>query len=264
MPSVLYNIGIYAKEQAESIASIVKEKVREAYDNPSAEELILLNRVRFAEVLMLTIETQEVKHRERLGGMALEEELTIHQEVNPLFDRFIIPLITEKEDDQIATSLNAFRQEYVWKEPINALLEHNLEGIMEVFTKFSEGHSFTMDSAEKLLKGIGSLIPRRVIKQQFDLAQMTVIDEETSSAEYDDMELVEFLEFLVRIAFVKNIDDQSESISTKLADLLREIIGLTQQPYIEPPKRHSMQSQASENDMDQFKDYFRKRTAVIE
>ena len=31
---------------------------------------------------------------------------------------------------------------------------------------------------------------------------MTVIDEEVGSAEYSDMEFVEFLEFLVRIAFI--------------------------------------------------------------
>lgn len=64
---------------------------------------------------------------------------------------------------------------------------------------------------------------------------MTVIDEENASNEYDDMELVEFLEFLVRIAFHKNIDDTQSSMHDKLADLLKEIIGLTSHVYIEPP-----------------------------
>lgn len=36
---------------------------------------------------------------------------------------------------------------------------------------------------------------------------MTVIDESTSSDEYSDMEFVEFLEFLVRIAFLKYKED---------------------------------------------------------
>jgi len=58
-----------------------------------------------------------------------------------------------------------------------------------------------MVSAEKVLKGIGCLLPQRMVKIQFDLAQMTVIDESVNADEYDDMEFVEFLEFLVRIAF---------------------------------------------------------------
>ena len=97
--------------------------------------------------------------------------------------------------------MNAFRDKYVWTEKVNTLLEMNLEGIMDVFTKYQEEIGFTINSAEKVLKGIGCLLPQRTIAMQFDLAQMTVIDEQVNAAEYSDMELVEFLEFLVRIAF---------------------------------------------------------------
>ena len=48
---------------------------------------------------------------------------------------------------------------------------------------------------------MGCLVPSRMIHMQFDLAQMTVIDESVNAAEYDDMEFVEFLEFIIRIAF---------------------------------------------------------------
>ena len=98
-------------------------------------------------------------------------------------------------------SLNAFRDQYVWVEKVNTLLELNLEGIMEVFLKNCEDIGFTVNSAVKLLKGIGCLLSHRIIRMQFDLAQMTVIDESVNSDEYEDMEFVEFLEFLVRLAF---------------------------------------------------------------
>lgn len=98
-------------------------------------------------------------------------------------------------------SLNAFRDQYVWVDRINTLFELNLEGIMEVFLKNCEDVGFTINSAIKLLKGIGCLLSNRIIRMQFDLAQMTVIDESVNSDEYEDMEFVEFLEFLVRLAF---------------------------------------------------------------
>ena len=60
-------------------------------------------------------------------------------------------------------SLNAFRDSYVWKDNINTLFELNLEGIMEVFSKNCEDIGFTIDSATKLLKGIGCLLPHRMV-----------------------------------------------------------------------------------------------------
>ena len=48
---------------------------------------------------------------------------------------------------------------------------------MEVFLKNCEDVGFTINSAIKLLKGIGCLLSNRIIRMQFDLAQMTVIDE---------------------------------------------------------------------------------------
>ena len=51
---------------------------------------------------------------------------------------------------------------------------------------------------------------------------MTVIDEEHGSAEYSDMEFVEFLEFLVRIAYVYTQKDggDRQPIENRLKTLL--------------------------------------------
>lgn len=97
--------------------------------------------------------------------------------------------------------MNAFKDRFVWIDNVNSILQFNLEGIMDVFAKFAEDIGFTIKSAEKVLKGIGCLVPARMVAMQFDLAQMTVIDESINAEEYSDMEFVEFLEFLVRIAF---------------------------------------------------------------
>ena len=130
---------------------------------------------------------------------AVEE--SFNDQLTLIFNRFVVPFLTRKEDDEMPISLHAFRNEYVWNEKVNSIMELNLEGIMEVFSIYSEYIGFTIASAEKVLKGIGCLVPQRMIAMQFDLAQMTVIDESVDADEYSDMEFVEFLEFLVRTAF---------------------------------------------------------------
>ena len=130
-------------------------KVKEAHAGSLSDE-ILLNRTKFAEVLLLVLET--TMKEKKLDADYLAKEL------NKLFE-YIVLFLSEKEDDTMPTSLNAFRVEYVWRERINTLLEHNLEGIMEVLFKFMEDSSFVVTSAEKLFKGIGCLLPLQVVKQ---------------------------------------------------------------------------------------------------
>ena len=130
-----------------------------------------------------------------------EQEFQLDLRLSDSFVYNIIPFLNNKEPSMVPTSLNAFKDRYVWVDNVNTILQFNLEGIMEVFAKFSEDIGFTINSAQKVLKGIGSLIPARMVSMQFDLAQMTVIDESINAEEYSDMEFVEFLEFLVRISF---------------------------------------------------------------
>ena len=80
---------------------------------------------------------------------------------------------------------------------------------MEIFTMYIPPNEdgFTIDSAFKVLKDIGSLLSSKTIKMLFDLSQMTVIDESVNAAEYADMELVEFLEFIVRVAYYQYMGD---------------------------------------------------------
>ena len=127
---------------------------------------------------------------------------------------------------------------------------------MEIFVKYQEEEGFTNISAERVLKAIGSQIHVRLQKILFDLSQMTVIDEEVNAAEYDDMELVEFLEFLVRVAYHQYPD--ARSIQDKLSDLLREIFQLANVQFIESPK-HPLQTQASEEDITAFQKWMKRQ-----
>ena len=74
----------------------------------------------------------------------------------------------------------------------------------------------------------------------FDLSQMTVIDESVNAAEYDDMELVEFLEFLVRVAYHQYLGGD-RSITAKLSDLLTNVLMICNVTFVEGPK-HSFES----------------------
>ena len=135
-----------------------------------------------------------------------EENFSISRNLRPLLN-LMIDYSEDDNEEKVPVSLEAFRARYVWREAINDIFEINLEGIMDVFSKFADPIGFTINSGEKLLKGIGCLLPKRMVGRQFDLAQMTVIDELANSDEYDDMVFVEFLEFLVRIAFHNNLGE---------------------------------------------------------
>lgn len=82
----------------------------------------------------------------------------------------------------------------------------------------------------------------------FDLSQMTVIDESENAEEYDDMELVEFLEFLVRVAYHTYLGED-RNITEKVSDLLTSVLQLSNIVFIEGPKNHSYESQASDEDI---------------
>lgn len=55
------------------------------------------------------------------------------------------------------------------------------------------------------------------------------------------MEFVEFLEFLVRLAF-HNYLGEDRSIGSKLADLMREMLALVDTTFVEPPSLKTLQS----------------------
>ncbi len=69
----------------------------------------------------------------------------------------------------------------------------------------------------------------------FDLSQMTVIDESVNADEYDDMEFVEWLEFLVRIAY-HQYESEQKPIHDSVSSLLKEILPLCNLSYAEPAK----------------------------
>ena len=116
----------------------------------------MLNRVSFARVLLLVIRAEKEIEDEALGYV---KEFEYGTKLKIIFQRFIVPFLTDKEPDQLPTSLNAFRDRYVWVEKVNSVIEINLEGIMDVFSKFCEEIGFTLNSAMKVLKGMGCLIP---------------------------------------------------------------------------------------------------------
>lgn len=246
LSEVLYEIGIFARERAQPIAARVIDKYRRLRQSKDSSD-ILMNRVMFTEVLLLVVEADFEMTAEKVSQV----ELVYHKQLKPIFNRFIIPFLSRKDPEDLPVSLRSFRNHFVWVEKVNSILEVNLEGIMEVFSLYAESIGFTLESAEKLLKGIGCLISQRMVKMQFDLAQMTVIDESENSDEYADMEFVEFLEFLVRIAFHQNLTDENQNIGVSLSSLLKEILPLVNFPFVEAQVQAPVK-QASEDDIKAF------------
>ena len=268
LPKVLFHVNMMGLKRAEQVgAAVIRKyrKIRKA-QNELLDDEILLNRVKFAEVLLMVIKANDtIEHSPEKArssvvvpqmdsipeieeeGAAMESEKSDKEDeeeesepepdsdtdpdfmysmhLGAIFSSTIVPILERDNEETMPVSLNAFRDRYVWREQVNSVLEMNLEGIMEVFSKFMDEPGFTLNSAEKVLKGISCLLPPRMIRKLFDLSQMTVIDESVNAAEYDDMELVEFLEFLVRVAFHQYLGED-RTISVKLSDLLREVLSL--------------------------------------
>ena len=100
---------------------------------------------------------------------------------------------------------------------------------MEIYNKYmiSDTAGFNDNSATNVLRDAVVTLDPVVTKQMFDLSQMTVFDETLGGGEYADMELVEFFEFLVRIAYVMQTEPVEPDsapkpvvIEAKLAQLL--------------------------------------------
>lgn len=74
-----------------------------------------------------------------MGAILEEEEEKVNefkhsQHLQTLFSAFIVPSLENKNEESMPISLNAFRDRFCWVEKVNAILELNLEGIMELFT----------------------------------------------------------------------------------------------------------------------------------
>ena len=121
-----------------------------------------MNRVKFAEILLMVLQAEQEIDMKVPEGEKLKD-FDFHFFLLPLFTRYIKPFLSDKTVETLPNSLNAFRDRYVWVERVNTVLELNLEGIMDVFSKFSEDIGFTKSSAEKVLKGMGCLLAQKVV-----------------------------------------------------------------------------------------------------
>ena len=91
---------------------------------------------------------------------------------------------------------------------------------------------------------------------------MTVIDESMNAAEYDDMEFVEFLEFIIRIAFHVYLG-QDRSMTAKLQDFLRDMLALSNCTMVEPPpNKKTLVTQATDEDIQAFHRYITKGDSI--
>ena len=128
LPSILDLIGIHIADKSKAVGELTIKKYRETLNIPETET-VMLNRAKFAEALVLTIQAE----REISKDDSYKDYNEFSGQLNPMFTRFIIPFLDEKSPEGMPISLNAFRNRYVWQEKVNSIIEMNLEGIMDVF-----------------------------------------------------------------------------------------------------------------------------------
>ena len=118
-----------------------------------------LNRMLFIEVLiMFAVEASK-------SEVGASSNLGKADTLKSLFKNHIEPYVAG-QGTKIEETLRKFRQDFVWQEENNKILQMNMEGIMRIFDKFSEPNDkgFTNKSAFKLIKGIGSTVKDKVIQ----------------------------------------------------------------------------------------------------
>lgn len=191
MPEILSSVlGIYPDAQK---CRETTEQVLQIYNEFRADVLksdYTLSRVLLIELLLVFIKF-EIEQ-----GQATNYADTLSKWTTEFFTPYVY------KNQKVEDSLTMFRKELVWTNEVNMVFHMNTEGLIRVFNEYMHPlHGFDFRVATKVLQDCGYKLDVKLIKQSFDLAQMTVFDELTGAGEYSDMEFEEFLEFLVRIAY---------------------------------------------------------------
>ena len=105
LSEILYTIGIYAREKSKPISERViaeyKEILKAEKQANSPVPLIedesddLLNRVKFAEVLLMVIKADHIHSKGNLN----DENFSYSQELKKMFSKEIIPFLTRKDPE---------------------------------------------------------------------------------------------------------------------------------------------------------------------
>ena len=110
-----------------------------------------------------------------------------------------------------------------------------MTALPEVFN-LSKDVTVTVDDGDQIFVNEADVANmNKGMRNAFDLAQMIVLNENGASNEYLDMELMEFLEFLVRISFMSaiNSDMEGKHIAHKVKWVLVPLLDLVGRTYVE-------------------------------
>ena len=119
-----------------------------------------------------------------------------------------------------------FRDEQLWTIDVNDVLEANLENLKKIYQSYlTQVHKF-MDLKDCIAVCAPLEMSEKDIALAFGMSKMMVIDEVRFYKKYQQLEFVEFLEFIGRAADVKYKGSgmASEPLASKIENVLDEIM----------------------------------------
>lgn len=151
-----------------------------------------------------------------------------------------------------------WRNKHLYQLPVNEVLSGNMSAIREIYQKYMKPKSkfIELDDALKMFQDVPDIgVSESQVKYCFGMSKMTMVYEKSKTAQssYLELEYVEFLEMIGRVAHVKFIGSELEEqidLATKIEYLLDDFFVLT------GATRNEREEELSEEeDEDQSDDY---------
>ena len=143
-----------------------------------------------------------------------------------------------------------FRREKLWTLEVNDVLSVNMDGLEKLQKHYLTGKKKSMtrkDAIALMTKDTPVGMNERDTLYCYGMSKMTIIDEKNQSKRYNKLELVEFAEFIGRVADLKYKDSLQLDLGQKIEFVLDDIFLLVDYKRNEKEK---FEEECSESDDD--------------
>lgn len=200
------------------------------------------------EILVRIVRGKYIESK-RLTNMAEGLEKLIQEHILPMHDKHF--------------EWQSFRDKHLWTFHVNEILEKNLDMIERVYEKLKNLKMIRRDEniRHKLLTPIQLCenisnytsigVPKSQLYAAFILSKCTVELENDTPEEYTKVRLVEFLEFIGRVAYARFKDDPEKhlimGLENKIYIVLKDLFTIIGEKALAPNDENELESD-SDND----------------
>mmetsp|Transcript_12818 Transcript_12818/g.12735 ORF Transcript_12818/g.12735 Transcript_12818/m.12735 type:complete len:171 (+) Transcript_12818:988-1500(+) len=114
-----------------------------------------------------------------------------------------------------------FRRKNIWTLPIDDLFRANIEPLKKIYNMYAKGlkRHLDLDDCIAICANLGN-VSQLQITEAYSFSKITIIDEMNHKERYDKMLLVEFLDFICRIADFKYREENNITFLEKVERII--------------------------------------------